>query len=75
MSQAKHIILACFGQIKCMTMTKARHKIRAKKGSQIVARAPKLYSLSQTTDSFAHNAACVHLQVVVWRKAMEPNPP
>ena len=47
----------------------------AKKVSRSVASAPKLSSLPTTTESFAQNAARVHLQVAVWKNALEPNPP
>ena len=75
MSQATPYILACYGQTKCMTMTEARQKMWAKKVSQSVASAPKLSSLPTTTESFAQNAARAHLQVAVWKNALEPNPP
>ena len=75
MNQATPYILACYGQIKCMTMTEARQKMWAKKVSRRVGSAPKLSSLPPTTESSAQNAACAHLEVVVWRNALEPNPP
>ena len=43
--------------------------------SRSVASAPKLSSLPPTTESFAQNAARAHLQVAVWKNALEPNPP
>ena len=49
MSQATPYILACYGQTKCMTMTEARQKMWAKKVSQSVASAPKLFSLPPMT--------------------------
>ena len=75
MNQATQCILACYGQTKCMTMTEARQKMWAKKVSRSVASAPKLSSLPPTMESFAQNAACAHLQVAVWRNALEQNPP
>ena len=47
----------------------------AKKMSRSGMSAPNLSSLPPTTESFAQNAAHAHLNVVVWRKAMETNPP
>ena len=58
-----------------MTMTEARQKMWAKKVSRSVASAPKLSLLPPTTESFAQNAPRAHLQVAVWRNALEPNPP
>ena len=75
MSQATPYMLACYGQTKCMTMTDARQKMWAMKVSRSVASAPKLSSLPPTTESFAQNATRAHLQVAVWRNALEPNPP
>ena len=71
MNQATQYILACYGQTKCMTMTEARQKMWAKKVSRSVASAPKLSSLPPTTESFAQNAACAHLQV--WRNGTHWN--
>ena len=58
-----------------MTMTEARQNVLAEKVSGSIASAPKFSSVPPTTESFVQNAACAHLQVAVWRKAMEPNPP
>ena len=75
MTQATPYILACYGQTKCMTMTEAGQKMWDKKVSRSVASAPKLSSLPPMTESFAQNAARAHLQVAVWRNALELNPP
>ena len=58
-----------------MTMTEARQKMWAKKVSRSIVSTPKLSSLPPMTESFAQNAARAHLQVAVWRNALEPNPP
>ena len=58
-----------------MTVTEARQKMCAMKVSRSIASAPKLSSLPPTTElmsHFAQNAARAHLQVAVWRNAMEP---
>ena len=75
MSQTTPFIIAYCGQVTCMTITEVRQNMLAKKVSGRVASAPKLSSLPPTTESFAQNAACAHLQVAVWKKAMEPNLP
>ena len=75
MSQATPYILNCYGQTICMAMTEARQKMWAKKVSWSIASAPKLFSLPLTTKSFAQKTECAHLQVAVWRNALEPNPP
>ena len=75
MSQATPYILACYRQTKCMTMTEAIQKTWATNVSRSVASTLKLSSLPPTTESFAQNAARAHLQVAVWRNALEPNPP
>ena len=48
----------------------------AKQVSWSVASTPKLSSLPPaTTEPFAQHDAHAHLQVAVWRNALEPNPP
>ena len=64
-SQAISFIFACCGQTKCMTMTEVRQKTWVKKVSWSIVSTQKLFSLLLTTDSFAQNAARVHIQVAV----------
>ena len=74
-AQATPFILACYGQTKCTSSTGARQKMWANKVGQSVAGAPKLASLPPTNKAFNENVARTHLQVVVWRNALQPDPP
>ena len=74
-AQATPFILACYGQTKCMSLTGARQKMWANKVSQSVAGAQKLASLPPTNEAFNENVARTHLQVSVWRNALQPDPP
>ncbi len=71
-AQAIPFILACYGQNKC---TGVRQKMWANKMGQNVAGAPKLVSLPPTNEAFNENVARAHLQVAVWRNALQPDPP
>ena len=74
-AQATPFIVACYGQTKCTSLTGARQKMWANKVGQSVAGAPKLASLPPTNEAFNENVARAHLQVAVWRKALQPDPP
>ena len=56
-------------------MTDAHHKVWAHKESQTLAWAPKLESSPPTDEAFRENVARAHLQVAIWRHAIDPNPP
>ena len=74
-AQATPLILACCGQTKCTSLTGARQKMWAKKVGQCMAAAPKLASLPPTNEAFNENVGRAHLQVAVWRNALQPDPP
>ena len=74
-AQATPFILACYGQSKCTSLTGERQKMWANKVYQSVAGAPKLASLSSTNEAFNENVARAHLQLAVWRNALQPYPP
>lgn len=73
--QAKKFILACYNQSTCQSLTEARQKVWSRKVALSKACAPKLTSLPPTTEAFEQNVARAHLQVAVWRKTLDPNPP
>ena len=68
-------ILACYNQKGCTTMTEARHNIWKSKVSRSTASAPKLQTLPPTNEAFRENVARAHLQVILWKNAMTPQPP
>lgn len=73
--QATKFMLACYGQSTCQTMTDARKKVWSSKVGRSNASAPKLCSLPPTTEAFVENVARAHLQLIVWRNALEPSSP
>ena len=74
-AQVTPFILACYGQTKCTSLTGARHKMWANKVGQSVAGAPKLASPPPINEAFNENVARAHLQMAVWRNALQPDPP
>ena len=73
--QAVQFLLSCYGQPNCSTMTEARHKTWSKKVASSVGGSPKLKTLPPTDDACKQNVARAHLQVAIWRQALEPDPP
>ena len=73
--QATPFILACYGQSGCHSITEARQKVWTSKVARSTASAPKLCSLPPTNEAFKQNVARAHLQLAVWRYALQPNPP
>ena len=68
-AQATPFILASYGQTKCTSLTGAHQKMWAMKVGQCMA------SLPPTNEAFNENVARAHLQVEVWRNALQPDPP
>ena len=73
--QATRFMLMCYGHFECQSMTSARQKIWTTKISRSICGAPKLQTLPPTDEAFRENVLRAHLQVAVWRKALDPNPP
>ena len=74
-AQATPFVLACYGQTKCTSLTGAHQKMWAMKVGQCMAAAPKLASVPPTNEAFNENVTRAHLQVAVWRNALQPDPP
>lgn len=73
--QATKFILSCYGHPECGSMTEARQKIWSTKVSRSIAGAPKLQSLPPTNEAFRENVARAHLQVAIWRQALQSDRP
>ena len=73
--QATQFMLAYYGQSTCKSMREAHKKLWSSKLSRSNVSAPKLCSLPPTTEAFAENVARAHLQLAVWKMALEPTPP
>lgn len=73
--QSTSFMLACYNQTGSQSMTEARHKIWVSKVSRSTASAPKLQTLPPTTEAFKENVARAHLQVAIWKNALDATPP
>lgn len=74
-SEATKFMLACYGQSQSQTMTEARQRMWRSKVGRSMAGAPKLATLPPTDEAFAGNVARAHLQVAIWRHALDAEPP
>ena len=73
--EATKFILACHSQPQTETLTEARKCAWRTKMAKWIAEPPKLCSLPPTTEAFRQNALRAHLQVAVWRHALQADPP
>ncbi len=73
--QCTSFMLACYKQSSCTSLTDARVKMWSSKVSRSTASAPKLQSLPPTTEAFRENVAHAHLQVAIWKCALDLDPP
>jgi len=73
--QATLFMSSCYGVPECQSMTNARQKLWASKVGRSTACAPKLPSLPPTDEAFMENVARAHLQVAVWKKAIDAMQP
>ena len=75
LEQSTSFMLSCYGHPECSSLTDARQKIWSLKVSRSIGAAPKLQSLPPTNEAFTENVARAHLQVAIWKQALELNPP
>ena len=75
LEQSTSFMLSCYGNPECSSLTDARQKIWSRKVSLSIGAAPKLQSLPPTNEAFTENVARAHLQVAIWKQALELNPP
>ena len=72
--QATKSMAKCYGQSSCDSMTETRlavWKNRVGKGAKM----PQLCSLPPTNESFEENVKPAHLQTVIWKSALDLEPP
>ena len=74
-NQCTPFILACYGVENTQSANEARYRLWMKKVCKNIANAPKLQSLPPTEEALFQNIARAHIQVAVWKNALEPNPP
>lgn len=75
LEEAVQFILACYNLTSKHTLTDARVEAWKAKMRRSTLEPPKLCSLPPTSAAFCQNALRAHYQLVVWRNALEPNPP
>ena len=75
LEQSTSFMLSCYGNPECSSLTDARQKIRSRKVSRSIGAAPTLQNLQPTNEAFRENVAWAHLQVAIWKQALELNPP
>ena len=66
-------MLACYGQ-SYHSMTGAWEKVWTSRVGQSIAGAPKLTTLPPTNEVLGENVVRAHLQVAIWRHALESDP-
>ena len=71
LAQATAFIVSCYGRPECRSLSEARQKIWSRKFSCSIGAAPKLQSLPPTNEAFAENVARAHLQVAIWKHAIQ----
>ena len=75
LEQSTSFMLSCYGHPECSSLTDAHQKIWSRKVSLSIDAAPKLQSMPPTNEAFTENVARAHLQVAIWKQALELNLP
>ncbi len=60
---------------KCTSMTECRVALWKMKTGKSGTSSPKLCSLPPTSEAFVENVRRCHLQVAIWKSALEDSPP
>ena len=68
-------MLAFYGQSSGKSMTEARIQLLSSKFGRSNTSAQRLCPLHHTTKAFVEIVARAHLQLAVWKRALEPTPP
>lgn len=72
--EASYFVSACYGFVG--SLSEARYKLWiSKTGRRKVTRVPELKSLPPTCEAFGENVKRAHLQVCIWKHALDPEPP
>ena len=75
LEQSTSFMLSCYGHPECSSLTDTRQKMWSRKMSRSIGAASMLQSLPPTNGAFTENVARAHLQVAIWKQALELNPP
>ena len=73
-SEATRYVCACYGFDG--NLSEARYKLWfSKTGKRTVTRVPELKALPPTSDAFKENVNRAHIQVCIWKHALNADPP
>ena len=72
--QATKFMAKCYGQSSCDSMTETRLTVWKNRVGK-AAKMPQLCSLPPTNESFEENVKRSHLQTVIWKSALDLEPP
>ena len=75
LEQSTSFVLSCYGHPECSSLTESRQKIWSRKVSRSIGAAPMLQSLPPKNEAFTESVARAHLQVAIWKQALELHPP
>lgn len=74
--EATSFVAACYGRKCDGSMSDVRYDVwLAKTGNKKATKTPQLRSLPPTSESFAENVKRAHIQLVIWKNALEQDPP
>ena len=69
------VIVSCYGYSESASLPDARQKIWSLRVARSIDAAPKIQTLPPTNEAFVENVARAHLQVAIWKQALQRNPP
>ncbi len=75
--QSTKFICSAYGKVAetCTSMTECRVALWNMKTGKSGTSSPKLCSLPPTSEAFVENVRRCHLQVAIWKSALEDSPP
>ena len=75
-SEATKFVAACYGSPSLTDMTALRYSVWANKmANQKLSSTPELQALPPTKEAFKEHVYRAHLQVAIWRAALDSDPP
>ena len=75
LGKSTSFIVSCYGHPESASLTDVHQKIWSLRVSCSIGAAPKLQTLPPTNEAFVGNIARAHLQVAIWKQALQRNPP
>ena len=76
LAEATVFITSCYGTKERNDLSQARVDLWSKKmGKKNITAAPPLKSIPPTSEAFRENVLRAHVQIAVWKSALDPDPP